>query len=49
MRKDLYLIKIFPVSSETMFVPPTVMPIWFFKLSFKEKVPPLIKEVQLFY
>lgn len=49
MRKDLYLIKIFPVSSEPMFVPPTVMPIWFFKLSFKEKVPPLIKEVQLFY
>ena len=49
MRKDLSLIKIFPVSSEPIFVPPTVMPIWFFKLSFKEEVPPLIKEVRLLY
>lgn len=49
MRKDLSLIKIFPVSSEPIFVPPTVPPIWFSKLSFKEEVSPLIKEVQLFH
>lgn len=49
MGNDLFLIKIFPVSSEAIFVPPTAMPNWFFKLSFKEKVPPLIKEAQLFH
>lgn len=49
MRKDLFFIKIVPVSSEPILIPPTATPIWFFKLSFKEEIPPLIKEVQLFH
>lgn len=49
MRKDLFLIRIVSVSSEPIFIPPTAMPIWFFKLSFKEEIPPLIKKVQLFH
>lgn len=49
MRKELFLIKIVPVSSEPIFVPPTATPILFFKLSFKEEVAPMIKEVQLFH